>query len=473
MLTAEGEAVAERTRSGPDPFFVGPPGDPDAPRILLVSYHFPPDEAIGALRWQRLAGYAAERGWELDAITIPAESMPRADQSRMRDLPAGTRVYGVPVPGSLLESVQFAMWKAIRPIVRAGRSSSNGSAGTVSAESESLVGAERPSPFVRAHLARMDFRRMRAWTEQVTRAARALLVRGSHRVIVSSGPPHMAHEAARHIARDTGLPFVMDMRDPWWSTDVMPADFESPTWMRLAGRHEARCVREASLVVANTEPARRALAQNYPERADRIITVMNGADPEDLPIVERSSRFAIRFAGNLYVGRDPRTLFRALARVVRDLSLQPHDIGIDFIGGEIFDGRPVSARAEDEGIAAYFTWGAPRPRHGALAFLAGATMLVNLPQHVHAAIPAKVFEYVQFPAWLLTLSEPDSATALLFEGTEADVVHPDDEEGIARVIAQRFRQHRAGEQPRALNDGGRFSRRAQAAILLDRLERWR
>ena len=37
---------------------------PATDRLILVSYHFPPDTAIGALRWRKLARYAAERGWE-------------------------------------------------------------------------------------------------------------------------------------------------------------------------------------------------------------------------------------------------------------------------------------------------------------------------------------------------------------------------------------------------------------------------
>src|SRR5262249_5100160 len=39
-----------------------------ADRLLLVSYHFPPDRAVGALRWRKFARYAAERGWALDVI---------------------------------------------------------------------------------------------------------------------------------------------------------------------------------------------------------------------------------------------------------------------------------------------------------------------------------------------------------------------------------------------------------------------
>ncbi len=60
-------------RVRPAPSHVTAPSGSRA-RLLLVTYHFPPDTAVGALRWQKLARYAAERGWGLDVITLhPAQ----------------------------------------------------------------------------------------------------------------------------------------------------------------------------------------------------------------------------------------------------------------------------------------------------------------------------------------------------------------------------------------------------------------
>jgi hypothetical protein len=94
-------------------------------------------------------------------------------------------------------------------------------------------------------------------------------------------------------------------------------------------------------------------------------------------------------------------------------------------------------------------------------------MLLSLPQDAHMAIPAKIFEYVRFPAWMLVLAEEISATAQVLRGTDADVVHPSDVDGIARVIRRRFSQFAAGERPLPVGRDGRFSRRGQADILFD------
>jgi hypothetical protein len=58
------------------------------------------------------------------------------------------------------------------------------------------------------------------------------------------------------------------------------------------------------------------------------------------------------------------------------------------------------------------------PRKEALEFLAGATMLLSLPAGQRLCVPAKIFEYVRFEAWMLVLATPESATGRLLAGTE-------------------------------------------------------
>jgi glycosyltransferase involved in cell wall biosynthesis len=201
------------------------------------------------------------------------------------------------------------------------------------------------------------------------------------------------------------------------------------------------------------------------------MTIMNGADPQPAPDVSRSRTFTIAYAGNLYVGRDPKNLFRAVAKVTRELSLTPNDLRVEFMGGGEFARRPIGEIAADVGVGPFVRTTPAGPHKESLRFLAGATMLVSLPQYAHLAIPAKLFEYVTFNAWLLVLAEPESATELLFRDSTADVVKPDDVDGIAAAIKRRFEQHRCGEQPVAVNHDGRFDRARQATRLFDEIEK--
>ena len=464
----------------------------EAPRatkhLLLVSYFFPPVNVVGSLRWLRIAQYAAHRGWSFDVVMVhptggssvdPASTM-AVDMEKLAELPRGVNVYQVSDRTSWLYAAQRSIWQMLRPIVRR-RSEPSIAVRTTpptrlqresTSEGEGEGEGEGRSRRRAAYLTRLHYGEFRRWARDAARVAAHVVRERRPNIIASSGPPHSAHEAARQIAARTGIPWVMDMRDPWGAPENTPADFAGPTWTRMTGQLEGRCVEAAKLVLLNTEAARRELASRYPDRADRFITVMNGADPlrNELPVT-RSTRFTIAYAGNIYVGRDPTVFFAALARVIRDLSLTPDQVGADFFGGGDYARDIVLSAAREAGIASFVTHTPHQSHREALAFLSRAPMLLNLPQHHHLAIPAKIFEYVQMPSWLLILAEAGSATELLLRDSTADVLDPRDVDGIAERLRCRFLQHArsGGERPSPVNASGRFDRDRQSQILLDAL----
>src|SRR5512140_2628468 len=43
-------------------------------RLLIISYHFPPDGAIGGMRWAGISKYLARLGWEVHILTASASA---------------------------------------------------------------------------------------------------------------------------------------------------------------------------------------------------------------------------------------------------------------------------------------------------------------------------------------------------------------------------------------------------------------
>src|SRR5437764_12738519 len=60
-------------------------------RLLLISYHFPPDPAVGGLRWQQLSRYLAKHGWGIDVITRDLDLLRSRDDARLEMLPQSLR----------------------------------------------------------------------------------------------------------------------------------------------------------------------------------------------------------------------------------------------------------------------------------------------------------------------------------------------------------------------------------------------
>ncbi|HEX7938301.1 MAG TPA: hypothetical protein VF483_04865, partial [Gemmatimonadaceae bacterium] len=262
-----------------------------------------------------------------------------------------------------------------------------------------------------------------------------------------------------------------DFRDPWSLIQRLPEAVASRAWLAVAERHERVAVKAASLVVTNTAQLRAAMQARYPGARRRVITITNGCDDEPLPRASRQERFVLGYAGSIYLDRDPRPLFRAIALVVKRLNLTPEQFGIEMMGDvERFDGVPLRDMAAEAGVSAFVTLHAPRPRAQALAFLGQAAMLLVLPQDSHLAIPAKLFDYMRHDAWILAITEAASATGQLLRGTDADVVAPDDVDGLAGAIERRLCQHRAGARGVALSANQAFTRRTQADRLFNAIE---
>jgi len=210
--------------------------------------------------------------------------------------------------------------------------------------------------------------------------------------------------------------------------------------------------------------------RKYPFLRGRVRTVMNGSDTDPIPKSHVGGRFVVAFAGMIYLGRDPRVLFRAAARVARETGASPEEFAVEFMGDDACNGVPLTTIAAEAGLVEHFRSHGFRPRRDALDFLSQAAVLVSLPLRTTMTLPAKLFEYMRFDAWLLALAERGSATEALLRGTGADVVAPEDEAGIAAVLRARFDEFRAGRRPVALNRDGRFDRSTQSGRMFTLLE---
>lgn len=453
------------------PFFETAPNPQVKRRMLLVFFYFAPSAEVGALRWISLARFGADRGWAVDVVALQPRYMGPIDATRLAQLPPGTRLFGFSGEDPLWYRGLVGAWRRLNGPPNHAASGA-GLGGHL--DGHDLTGtwpasADAPA-WRRALRSRMHFTLGDGLAERAVQLGKELARATRYDVIVSSGPPHAAHDAAREIAAATGVPFVMDMRDPWSDDTAMPEELRSDAWQRAARLREDRCIAAAERVVVTSKAHEDLQVRKYPFLRNRVTTVMNGADTDPLPPTRLGRRFLVAFAGMIYLGRNPRALFRAAARVVRETGAAPDEFAVEFMGDDACNGVPLSTISAEEGLVQHFKAHGFRPRSEALEFLSRAAVLVSLPLRTTMTLPAKLFEYMRFDAWLLALAENGSATAELLSGTGADIVEPDDEAAIARVLRTRFDEFRAGRRPVALNRDGRFNRSVQAAHMFDLLD---
>jgi len=452
------------------PFFETDPNPAATRRLLLLFFYFAPSAEVGALRWLQLSRFGAERGWAMDVVTLHPEFMGTVDPARLAQLPPGIRLFGFSGDNP---AWYRTMLSARRMLGRNADRPQPTSALAGHLDRSDVTEALRTSGargWQRAFRSRVHFALSDLLARRAVAVGSALTRRNRYDVVVSSGPPHSAHESASQVASHARLPFVMDMRDPWSDESAIPEEFTSGIWRRETQARERECVASARLVVVTSKAHEELQVTKYPDLRERITTVMNGADSDPLPEPAVEKKFVVAFAGMIYLGRNPRPLFRAAARVAQATGASPNEFSVEFMGDDSCDGIPLTTIAAEEGLGAHFRSHGFRPRREALELLARASLLVSLPLRTEMTLPAKLFEYTRFDAWLLALADSWSATARLLHGTGADVVAAGDTNAIEKVIAARFAEFRAGVRPVALNRDGRFDRATQSARLFDALE---
>jgi glycosyltransferase involved in cell wall biosynthesis len=468
-----------------EPYHTVLPAGPDpGRRLLLVSYHFPPAQTAGALRWQKLAPFLAQQGWGLDVISHGPVDLTDQALTELDSLPPGTRLYWVRRRPSIEEKLERKLVGLRKAIGARWRRA--GSIAPPSVDAGAGGNRTRPSSIppdairwqsddgraaARAIHSWLDFSHFGTWVSDVTKLGTQLASRQSYGMIATSGPPHLAHAAGVAIASAAAAPLMVDFRDPWSLRRRLPEPIASPVWFWLARRHERRIIRRAALIVTNTDVVRDELGRLYPDQRGSMVTVMNGSDEDPVPDRLRQERFVVAYAGGIYLDRNPRTFFRGAATMVRQLELTPDQFQVLFIGDvQRYGGLLVMSMAEEEGLGGYVTLRPSVPRSELLEQLASAAMLLSLPQDSRYAIPSKVFEYMQFEAWVLALAKSDSPTAMALDGTEADVVDPDQPDAIADALRRRYLQFAGGERPSRPDPQRKLSRKRQAMILLDAME---
>jgi glycosyltransferase involved in cell wall biosynthesis len=398
------------------------------PKVLLLTYHFPPSAASGAFRLLGFARHLPAFGWSTVVVAPPSLPWEPVDPALAARIPPETTLVHVPYPMHLPKvlrwAIPYALWL----------------------------------PFAR------------------TAAAKAVAL---HRpdVILTSGPPHYTHLLGRFLQRAYEMPWVADFRDPW----VTAEGFGGPA--RLAERWELywerQVMRRADAIVANAPRALALFQSAYPAFAGKMSYLTNGYDPESFPPTPASpasggdGTVRILHAGQLYWGRDPRPLLDAVAGIPAG-SVPP--FRLEFLGRTAYEkGADLSAEARRRGVEPLVVCRGQVGYQETLAEMcgAGALLLMDSPGR-KVGVPAKLYEYIGAGRPILALGEEDGDTAAILRdsGVAHRIAPCHDASRIRQALAELVRGVASGEiGPSAPEERVRFSRKALAGQLAETLVR--
>lgn len=228
------------------------------PRVLYLSFYFPPSRASGVYRARATANHLAARGWDVTAYAAPLDFL-----------------YGVisSTDESLLATVDPRITVERPPLHQFVWRKDRAQHGLLRRALPRLT--QRAYGWSQAHLFPEHYS---SWG--LASVGRALRQHARRRfdVVLATGNPFAAFGAAWLFHRLTGVPYVLDYRDSWTLnlfTNGPAFPDGHPAW-----QWERRAIGASSGVVFVNEALRDWHAQRYPGAADRMLVVPNGWDPD-------------------------------------------------------------------------------------------------------------------------------------------------------------------------------------------------
>lgn len=385
--------------------------------LIVMAYYFPPDGGAGTQRALKFCKYLSHLGWDVSVIA------------------------------------------------RAG-------GGGKWAPPDPSLGAELP-PNVSVH--RVDELSINSWCRAAHDAALEAIARSRPDALLLTMSPFQLAPYGVQLKQATGVPVVMDLRDPW-TFDGWPAYQTWWHWIRDRALMKAS-LRESSGIIVNTPEAHDCFAHVLRRRLPPITVITNGYDAEDFSEPERSptsSEFTLVLTGSTFAhvlypprgllpsikrllryrpepirptGRTPFYLLRALCLLQHSAGRQPVRIVICGASDDSLY-RLVS----ESGVADQVVITGYLPHAESVRWLRQADALFlplhDLPPGVRSRIvPGKTYEYLASGRPILACLPPGDAHDLVSRSGVGFIASPCDANAIASTLNRMLELWRSGSLP--------------------------
>lgn len=421
------------TRNLREPVRLAKPATAPQRKALMVAFHFPPQAgSSGVLRTLNFVKYLPANGWQPVVLTAHPRAYVECRDDLLSSIPTNTQVYraqALDAAKHLSIKGKYSGWLAIPD-------------------------------------------RWSSWWPNAFSIGMKLIRDQRPDVIWSTYPISTAHLIGASLARQSGIPWVADFRDPMVNGDYPSDPLRRRVWQRL----EARVLREATRCVFTSERAAQVYRDRYPEQANKCLVIENGYDEEafegNVPhrVGVTDDKLLLLHSGIIYPGdRDPSAFFKAVAGLVANGVFRKDHLCIRFRAPH--HGPEVRALAEQAGLADVVEIAPPIPYREAIAeMLASDLLLVFQGRHFNSQIPAKIYEYLRSATPVLGLVDLEGDTAKTLALFPTVFMAPIDraehiQEALMHWLAIRLQSDFLVALREDSNNSKRFSRATQAKAL--------
>lgn len=171
------------------------------------------------------------------------------------------------------------------------------------------------------------------WIPGVVFLGLRLIKQGAIDLIYVTAPPYSALLAGAILARLTGKPLVVDIRDPW-SFNAARNGYPTPLHRRLDTIYERWVLKTAAYITCIYRITAHGYQRLYPWAAAKIAVFYDTVDLADLPTqVSPHSVFTLTYLGTFYPPfRSLKATLGAIRSLVRSGAIAPDRFRLNYVG---------------------------------------------------------------------------------------------------------------------------------------------
>jgi hypothetical protein len=375
-------------------------------KALLVSFYFPPNNSMAAVRIGKFAKYLPEFGWEPFILTVNKAAGP-------------LNVLPIEIEEDKITKTRYF---SIRDLLI--RKINNHNPNINSQDNEGNFGSLLTKsirlwePLIQLPVIEKLIFDPMGWYQPAVKAGLEIIKSHDIKVIFSSYGPSVSHFIAARLHRETGIPWVADYRDDWideYRRHTQPFHFFDQQW-------EKYTVKNCNAIVSHTEALAKILEKSHHKVP---FVIPNGFDQDDFGIeVPLTRKFTLTYTGYIYAGkRDPSPVFEALAEAKKERKITPQEIEIRFFGHNTKE--LISPLIKKYNIDEFVTLGGSIPYKESIKRQKESTALLllswNDPKDI-GTVSGKTYEYMGSDRPILALAYPNGEIDKLLSKTGCGIV---------------------------------------------------
>jgi glycosyltransferase involved in cell wall biosynthesis len=393
------------------------------PRVLIITYYWPPGSGAGVQRWLKFAKYLPSFGWEPVILTVDPEyaAFPAIDNSLLDEISTDLEIYRTKARD------WFRIYRKDKTKIP--------SAGFASNDNKSFAG--KITKFIRGNFFIPDPRR--GWNRYAFREACRLIETEGIKHVITTSPPHSTQLIGLALRKKyPGIKWIADLRDPWTDIYYYNQFYHTTVSRKIDKYYEKRVLKSADRIITVGKSLKDIFCTKIPELLEKIEIIPNGYDETDFSEIRSTDpeEFTISYIGTLSDSYPVSGLMEAIS----DLANSGYSIKLRFAGAVSPNQKNIisstSGKIESEFLS-YVN------HYDAIKLMMGSSLLLLIiPDHFSnkSIVTGKLFEYLAAGKPVLCLGPTDGDAAEILEASShGQGAAYSDSEKICHIIADYYK----------------------------------